>query len=51
MALLSGNPGIIRGDVEAYSAHYKISSSVHREENMIGEPWITENLCMCKDHS
>lgn len=44
------DPGIMHGDVGVYSAHYKVSSSVHGEENMVGEPRITGNLCI-KDRS
>lgn len=32
------DPSIMCGDVGVYSAHYEISSSVHHEENMVGEP-------------
>jgi len=44
------DPGIMRGDVGVYFAHYKVSSSVHREENMVGDSRIMGNLCT-KDRS
>lgn len=45
------DPGIMRAARRGgvYSTHYEVSSSVHREEeNTVGEPRITGNLCTLK---